>query len=277
LAAILSSNQTYVRQITSWGKPASAPEHLTGAAGEFDLPVNEALLLIGHGSVRYPDAAAPVHRHAQALRNEGRVVAVAMLNGAPSIEMACGRLGSSAACVVPFFMEDGYFSKTAVPRALQAAAPAIVARFTPAIGTNSGMAAIIERQALAASTALGVPPARSAVVVIGHGSAITPGRALALHRHCASVAEAGLFATVQPACLEESPFVADVLAKLRDRPTVVIGYFANQASHVLVDVPALLRAEAAARGTAGAPVRFHACVADDPAIADIIAEQAALR
>ena len=82
------------------------------------------------------------------------------------------------------------------------------------------------------------------------------------------------FARVQAACLEEAPFVADVLAGLRGHPTVVIGFFANQASHVLDDVPDLLAKERGVRGQAGSPVRFHATVIEDPAIADLILEQA---
>ncbi|HBK06007.1 MAG TPA: hypothetical protein DDZ81_09085 [Acetobacteraceae bacterium] len=251
-----------------------------------DLSVNDALLLIGHGSGRYPDAADPMRRHAETLRSRGWSVEIAVLNGSPTVAEALGRIGAATVRVVPFFMEDGYFSRVAVPRALEAVlagagarstpSPGAAIQFAPPVGLHDGIAAIIERQGLAACAALGVAPDTAAVVVIGHGSAIAPGRALALHRHCSRVAATATFTTVQAACLEEAPFVADVLGRLSLHPVVVVGFFANQAGHVLDDIPALLAAEQSARGSAGLPVRFHASVTDDPAMADIILEQAAV-
>lgn len=247
------------------------------------MPVNEALLLIGHGSGRYPDAGAPMRRHAETLRSRGWRVEIAVLNGLPTVADALGRLGAAAVRVVPFFMEDGYFSKVAVPKAVAGvrAGPSLhpvpaATRFAPPVGLHDGMAAILRRQALAGCAELGAAPGEAAVVVIGHGSASAPGRALALHEHCSRLASTATFAAVQAACLEEAPFAADVLGGLQSQPVVVIGFFANQAGHVLDDIPALLVAEQTARGATGLPVRFHACVSDDSAMVDIILDQAEL-
>lgn len=256
------------------------------------MPVNDALLLIGHGSGRYPDAADPMRQHATMLRRRGWSVEIAVLNGSPTVADAFARLGAATVRVIPFFMEDGYFSKVAVPRSVQpvmagtdaasAHSASATILFAPPVGLHDDIAAIIERQALAGCAELGVAPDIAAVVVIGHGSSSAPGRALALHRHCSRVAATATFARVQAACLEEAPFVADVLRGLPSHPVVVVGFFANQAGHVLDDIPALLAAEQAARrdardGGAGFPVRFQACVTDDPAMADIILAQAAIR
>ena len=238
------------------------------------MSLNQALLLIGHGSARYPDAAAPMRQHAEAIRMRGWSVEIAVLNGQPTVADALVRLDSASVRAVPFFMEDGYFSKIAIPGAVDAVAPGAV-RYAEPVGVHHAIAAIMLRQALAGCAALGVSPGSAALVAIGHGSSRSPGRALALHRHCSRVADTAGFAAVRAACLEEAPFAADVLAALRSYPVVVTGYFANRASHVLEDVPALLAAEQAARGPGGLPVRFQGCVADDPAMADIVLEQAA--
>ena len=269
---------------------------------------NDALLLIGHGSARYPDAGSALLRHAETLRNLGRFARVeaAVLNGSPSVAEALNRLGDNvgeswslrnhAVRVVPFFMEDGYFSKVAVPRALHAAAPAsprspsdshpgsadgqrrdgpsLGPRFVwcPPVGVHDGLAAIIERQALLGCAELQTPSRTAAIIVVGHGSSRSPGRALALHRHASRVAATGLFARVEAACLEESPLVGSVLASLRAHPVVVIGFFANQGGHVRDDVPAAIAAE---RAASGRPICFHGCVTDDPAMTAIIMDQAA--
>jgi sirohydrochlorin cobaltochelatase len=242
-----------------------------------DLTANDALLLIGHGSARYPDAGGAMLRHADVLRAAARFAAVevALLNGAPSVREALGRIGAGFVRVVPFFMEDGYFSRAAVPAALRGHP----VRFCPPIGIHDGMAGLIERQALTACDDLGVPSRGAAVLVVGHGSSSAPGRTLALHRHAARVAATELFARVEAACLEEAPLVADALAGLRAHPVVVIGFFANQGGHVRDDVPALVAAEQTARhgppgGDPGHAVRFHGCVADDPMMVEIIVDQA---
>jgi sirohydrochlorin ferrochelatase len=177
--------------------------------------------------------------------------------------------------VVPFFMEDGYFTRVAVPEALGN----YPASMCPPVGVHDGMAGLIERHALAACGSLGSPSRVAAVVVVGHGSASSSGRALALHRHVSRVAATELFARVEAACLEEAPFVADVLHGLRAHPVAVIGFFANHGGHVLDDLPALIAAEQAARrhahvGEAAPEVRFHGSVADDPMMVQIIIDQA---
>ena len=241
------------------------------------MSANEALLLIGHGSARYPDAGDALHRHAAALREADRFaqVEVALLNGAPSVADVLARIGTTAIRIVPFFMEDGYFSRVAVPRAV-GERPALIG---PPVGIHDGMAGLIERQALAACDNLGVPSRAAAILVVGHGSSSAPGRALALHRQAARVAATELFARVEAACLEEPPFVAETLIGLRAHPVVVIGFFANHGGHVRDDVPALIAAEQAARlrtakGDPGHKVRFHGCVTDDPMMVQIILDQA---
>jgi sirohydrochlorin cobaltochelatase len=233
------------------------------------------LLLIAHGSARYPDAARALHRHADTLRADGRFrqVEVALLNGAPSVAEALARIDAAEVRAVPFFMEAGYFTRQAIPRALAGDARV---RLCAPVGTHDGIAGLIERQALAACAADGISSRTLAVLVAGHGSASAPGRALALHEHAARVGWTGLFARVDSACLEESPFVADALRGLRNHPVLVIGFFAGDGGHVRDDVPALVAAEQAARGTGGFPVRFAGSVTDDPAMTRIILDQAAV-
>jgi sirohydrochlorin cobaltochelatase len=272
------SLQTYVDQIAPGGKQSTPPEHFTLEwCAMSQMSADEALLLIGHGSVRYPEAASALLRHAEALRriNQFTLVEVALLNGAPSVQDALVRIGTRLIRVVPFFMEDGYFTQVAVPRALGNRA----ARLCPPVGVHDGIAGLIERQALAACDSLGVASRAASVLVVGHGSSASPGRALSLHRHASRVAATELFARVEAACLEEPPFVADALLGLRAHPVVVIGFFANHGTHVRDDVPALIQAEQTARAQAEdvrSEVRFHSCVSDDPMMVQIIMDQASV-
>ena len=242
--------------------------------GVWTVAKTDALLLIGHGSTRYSDAGSVIERHAASLRALGHFdqVEVALLNGAPKVAAALMRIAAPVVRVVPFFMEDGYFTRVVIPRTIPDDSARV--RLYPPIGVHAAMSEIIERQALTACAARGVEPDRAAVVLVGHGSAKAPGRALALHRHAACVASRGVFARVEAACLEEIPFVADQLGGLRGYPVVVIGFFANQGGHVRDDVPGLIAAEQAARSEPGTEVRFHGSVTDHPGVIRIILEQA---
>jgi sirohydrochlorin cobaltochelatase len=271
----LSWFQAYLRQNAIWSKPVALIAHLGHREGVLPVPANAALLLVAHGSARYPDAAEVLHRHAAALRADGvfRRVEVGLLNGAPSVAEALARIDAAEVRVVPFFMEAGYFTREAIPRAIGGDRRA---RLYPPVGTHDGMAGLIERQALAACEAMGVPSRTAAILVAGHGSASAPGRTLALHEHAARVGWTTLFARVDSACLEEAPFVAGALRGLRHHPVVVIGFFAGDGGHVRDDVPALVAAERAARGQGGPGVRFNGSVTDDPTMVRIILDQAAV-
>ncbi|HQT79295.1 MAG TPA: CbiX/SirB N-terminal domain-containing protein [Rhodopila sp.] len=234
------------------------------------MPKNAALLLIGHGSSRYPGAGDLLHRHADALRRAGHCAAVGLLNGSPSVADAVQALPAIAIRVVPFFMEDGYFTRVAIPRALGDRP----VHLCPPVGIHPAISGMIEHQAAAACASLGIAPGSAAVVLIGHGSASAPGRRLALHDHATAVAATRRFAQVETACLEEAPFVADILRRLRGYPVIAIGYFANLASHVREDVPALLDAEQAERGGGEPTVHFVGNVTENPAMVDIILDQA---
>jgi sirohydrochlorin cobaltochelatase len=250
------------------------------------LSLHEALLLIGHGSARYPNAGTAMRRLAESLRAGGHFgqVEVAVLNGSPSPGDALDAIDKPVIRVVPFFMEDGYFTRVAVPQAVGAlvmterrSGAAYGDRqfiLCPPIGVHDAMAGVLERQALAACADIVVPSHTAAVLIVGHGSATEPGRALALRRHAARVAATTLFARVEAACLEEAPFVADTLRGLRAHPVVVIGFFANEGSHVRDDLPALIAAEQSCRGTSGPVVRFHGTAIDDPTLVPIILDQA---
>lgn len=189
---------------------------------------NDALLLIAHGSARYPDAGRAVLRHAARIRDHGRFAAVAVgfLNGQPSVADARATLSPHPIHVVPFFMEDGYFTRVAVPKALDGATGLHV---YPPVGTHAGMGALIAA-CIREGRAIHGP---ADIILVGHGSARTPGRRTALHDHAERVG-AGL------AFLEESPSLTDALARVRGEAVAVLGIFAGAGGHVRDDLPAAI-------------------------------------
>ena len=219
---------------------------------------NDALLLIAHGSARYPDAGRTVLAHAATIRAQGHFaeVAVGFLNGSPSAAEALAGLGARTTHVVPFFMEDGYFTRVAVPKALEGGANL---RFHPAIGTHPGMVGLIETRI--ARLLAGRGPAD--IVLVGHGSAKSPGRRMALHDHAERLG-------VRVAFLEEPPFLAVALADSKAPLLAVLGIFAGEGGHVRDDLPALL---AAARERLGEGLLDLGSIGEEPGMADLILDR----
>lgn len=198
-------------------------------------------------------------------------VAVGLLNGTPSAVDALAALTPRVVHVVPFFMEQGWFVRDAIPRAL-GKGQGHELRYHQPVGIHPDLA---ELAAARVQRACGSNATRFAVLAVGHGSARAPGRPMALHRHVAALSAAGQFAQVRAAFLAEPPLVADALHDWRALPVAVVGWFAGEGGHVREDLPALLSAERAARGDAGAPLLDLGVLADDPAMPRIILDQVA--
>ena len=214
-----------------------------------------------------------MHIHADALRAQRRFagVAVGLLNGEPSVAEALAALVPHVVHVVPFFMEQGWFVREAIPRALGDGRGHEL-RYHAPVGVHRDMATLAAARVL---RGCGSDAARFAVLLVGHGSARAPGRPMALHGHVEALRAAGQFAQVRAAFLEEPPLVADALREWRALPVAVVGFFAGEGGHVRDDLPGLLAAEHAVRGDAGAPLLDLGVIADDPAMPRIILDQVA--
>ena len=190
-----------------------------------------------------------MNAHAEVLRGRKLFadVAVGLLNGTPPAAEALARLAPRVVHVVPFFMEQGWFVREAIPRAL-GEGQGHELRYHDPVGVHSQLAELTAARVL---RACGYDAARFSVLLVGHGSARAPGRSMALHRHVTAISLMGHFAQVQAAFLEEPPLVADALRALRRSPVAVVGWFAGEGGHVREDLPALLSVEREARRDAG--------------------------
>ncbi len=229
---------------------------------------DDALLLVAHGATRFADAGRLLHAHAEVVRAKGcfAEVAVGLLNGTPSAADALAGLTSRVVHVVPFFMEQGWFVREAIPRALGDGQGHDLHYHDP-VGVHPVMANLADARV---RRAYDTDATRFSVLLVGHGSARSPGRPMALHRHVAALAKTGHFAQVRAAFLEEPPLLADALREWQALPVAVVGFFAGEGGHVREDLPALVAAARAERGDAGAPLLDLGVIADDPAMPCII-------
>jgi sirohydrochlorin cobaltochelatase len=239
------------------------------------LPRN-ALLLVGHGSTNVLQAARPLQAHAEVIRASGQFaeVAVGMLLGEPNVTTAFNALTAPLVHVVPFFLEDGYFTRLAIPELLLPLASGTrVIQFCPPIGAHDGIVPLIENRLLRHCDSFGTDPRSLSVLLAGHGSGQNPGRARLSLRHAAGLEANGRFGWVRAAYLEEAPLVPDALRGARGHTVAVVGYLVNEGMHSTKDLPDLISAEAAARGTRWPPVHYLGSIGEDDAMPRLIMDQ----
>lgn len=238
----------------------------------------DALLLVGHGSTTVPGAARPMLAHAEVIRRSGRFaeVEVGMLLGEPGLASVAARLTAPIVHVIPFFLDDGYFTRIAIPDLLLPfASESRVIRFCPPVGSHDGIAPLLETRLLRHCELFGIEPKSLSVLLVGHGSAQNPGRTRSLRQHAATLETGGRFGWIRIAYLEEPPFVAEALASVRGHVVAVIGYLANEGAHLTRDLPRLIATEREQRGTHWPPVHNLGSIAADEAMPRLILDQVA--
>jgi sirohydrochlorin cobaltochelatase len=248
---------------------AAAPD-LTGSA----------LLLCAHGRsgggagapaagfVRPPSSEvrrAP-EAHAEALRKRRLFACVetCVLHGSPALAEALAGIAVGHVFIVPLLMADGHTFQTVLSEKL-AAAGSGAGRSTLCrpVGLSPALAPLAAAEAARICDRQGWPPAETAVVIAGHGTA----------RHERSGASAALlarriaalrrFRSVDAAFLDQAPTVAETLRACRPFPCAVLGFFADEGRHSAQDIPRLIAAEHPEAGYSGA-------LGANPAFAEVI-------
>lgn len=165
----------------------------------------------------------------------GAGVHAGFLIARPTLAEAAEAAGAGPLLVLPMFMADGYLARRAVPRALERPARVL----TP-FGLSPGLPGLILAQAGEACRTAGMVPGRATLLLVGHGSRKGGGPPRqALVDQARHVAQAGRFAAVEIAFLEEPPETGAQLRRCTG-DLVVVGFFATPGAHAVEDVPRLL-------------------------------------
>lgn len=225
------------------------------------LPHVPAALIVAHGAPSDPApqqaAVAELAARVAALL-PGWKVAGATLAAPGALEHALR--AHPEALIYPFFMAEGWFTRTALPRRLAAAGR--TARQLPAFGTDPALADLVTAAASAGAHDAGWAPQQTTLLLAAHGSPTSPASETATRALAATLTARHDFAAVTAGFLEQPPLLACAARNLG--PALCLPLFAQRAGHVARDLPTAL-------AQAGFTGPLLPAIGEHPAVAALIA------
>ena len=255
---------------------------------------NSTLVLVGHGSTLNPDSSAPTFQHADEIgrRELFAEVYCAFWKEEPSLREVLRMVESDDIYVVPNFISEGYFTETIIPRELELTGPVTrrlgkVIKYCEPVGNDPRMIDLLLRRAHEAAPS--VPPDRTSLLIVGHGTSLNRKSAEAAQQQVRVIREKRLYAEVTEAYMEEPPFIADWRKNTSQRYVVVVPFFIADGLHSYQDIPVLLGIESARSSAAsqqeifrrnpysldGRELYYASAIGTEPLMADVILDTVA--
>lgn len=227
------------------------------------------LVLVGHGSVSFPEASRPLLQHAERIRDRGLFASVdyGALFGEPSIEKVAQKRRERTTYVVPLLMSEGHYARSVIHRhfAGMRDTPAVVC---PPVGVHPRLAEIIAIRALAQLSEQGLAPGTATLLLIAHGSQKNAASFEAAQHQADRLRRMERFGAVRCAFLDQAPDVHVGIARL-EGPLVAVGLFAGEGLHATQDLPFALAAYR------GGPSIYLGPVGADAAIVEVVLDEVA--
>jgi sirohydrochlorin cobaltochelatase len=260
-----------------------------------------ALIVLGHGTTRNENSAAPVFQHAAELRRRKifREVREAFWKQEPQIEKVLAAISAPRIFIAPLFISEGYFAADKIPRELgfsenQSTLNSQLSTicYCKPIGTHGSMTKVILSRAKEVVETFPFPRApknsETTLFIAGHGTEKNENSRKPIERQVELVRAQNVFADVRAIFLEESPRIADCYSLAQTKNLVVVPFFISDGLHTQEDIPVLLGApsrivkERLANGQPtwrnpteknGKLVWCSSAVGGEPGIADVILER----
>jgi len=265
-----------------------------------DKFLNDALVLLGHGSTKNADSDSSVLLHASELRRRGIFAEVhpAFWKQDPHIKKVLAVLTAPRIFIVPMFISEGYFSDEIIPRELGFRASRITYHasqtryYCGAIGTHDSMTNVILSRASDVVAQYPFPrqpkQSETTLIIAGHGTEKNSDSRKPIERQVELIRVMNLFADVHAVFMEEEPRIGASVDLAKTRNIVVVPFFISDGLHVQEDIPVMLGEPeniVKQRLKAGQPtwrnptekkgklVWYSKSVGSDPHIAEVILER----
>ena len=243
-----------------------------------------ALVLVGHGSARHPDSAAPILALAEGLRRRGpwAEVAAVFMKQAPPLDQALALVTAPVVVVIPVFAGKGYYTDTLIPRGMGLDGAVTIRDgrtilYTSPAGGNPRIPGLMACRADGVARDGGWSPGQTSLLLIAHGSSRPGGAGETPRAIAAAIAAHDHFAEVRLTFLEQEPFARDWRHLVQGDKVVVLPLLVAQGMHASQDIPPLFGLVSGQCGPVtadGHTVRLATGLGAEPELVDIIAEMA---
>ncbi len=248
---------------------------------------NAALLLAAHGSHLNAQSAAPCYAAADLLRRRGIFgqVQECFWKQEPALRDACPMVEANEIFVVPFFISDGYFTETVLPRELGVTPPKSrvdgkLVHYCQPVGTHEAMTRVILHRAETVVNGT-VPPSDVALFIAGHGTDRNENSAKSIHRQVDLMRKRKQYAEVHAIFMDQEPRIEACYTMARARNLVVVPFFISDGLHTQEDIPRSLGLALDAEDryrvpseVGGRRVWYSGAVGTDPVMAEVVLERA---
>lgn len=241
-----------------------------------------AVMLIGHGSARHPDSAAPMRALAAELSRKGPwpETHAAFMRQAPHPSEMLESLTASIVVVVPVFTGKGHYTDRLVPAEMGLDGPITrrdgrVILYTAPVGCHPLIPGLMACRADGIVRDEGCDPRSASLVLVAHGSAKPGGSGETSKAIAAKIAAANYFAEVALLFLEQEPFAAHWPDLVSGKDLVVLPLLVAQGLHASQDIPPLFGFVPGQTGSTehqGRRIRLAAGLGAEPELVDIIVE-----
>lgn len=245
------------------------------------MPAPPAVVLVGHGSARHPESAAPIHALARALRERGpwREVVAVFMKQAPFLGQALDLVDADDVVIVPVFAGKGYYTDTLIPKAMGLTGPVThrggrALFYTRPAGCDPRIPGLMACRADGVARASGLDPRAASLLLIAHGSARPGGSGETPRAIADAIAAMNHFAEVRLAFLEQAPFAADWRGLVEGKELVVMPLLVAQGMHASQDIPPLFGLASGEAGPVtidGRRARLATGLGAEPELVDIVA------
>ncbi len=204
------------------------------------------LVLIGHGSTKNAQSAAPVYQHAKELRRRKifHEVKESFWKIEPKIADVMKTIFTQRIFFAPLFISEGYFTNEAVPRELGLAAEHSSLFYCKPVGTHESMTDVVLARAKEVMETFPFPrPPKAkdtALFIAGHGTEQNENSRKSIDQQVNIIREKNIFAEVHPIFIEEEPRIARCYEMSAARNFVIVPFFISDGLHVDEDIPVLL-------------------------------------
>jgi len=205
-----------------------------------------ALVLVGHGSTRHPDGAAPILALAEDIRRRGvfTEVAAVFMKQSPGLAEAETLVSADTVYVVPVFAGKGYYTDILIPREIRLTGKVTIRNgrrfvYTAPAGTHSRLPGLIACRADGVARKCGWAPEKTGLLLIAHGSSRPGGAGDTPKAIAAAITGHRHFTEVALVFLEQEPFARDWRALVDTTNLVALPLLVAQGMHASRDIPPL--------------------------------------